>query len=685
MAIPTLEEKLAFIKPTPATDYEKSSVEQLKVGDYEIGFQRTNDILDEAMEVFVRSSRSSMGVAGDSMIALFTAAGDMVNASCGTYLHAIIQTIIIKFILKNYEKNPGIKNGDIWFANDALYGGIHNPDQVVLMPIFHNDKLMAWVGAAQHTTETGAIEPGGMPVTARARFEEGFCAPPIKIGENFVVKEDFLEMFTLYSMRAPQMAYVDLMGRCTAADRVRTRILEFTNKYSVEHVVGLLRKMLDVGEEGARQRIAAWPDGKYRSVNFNDGVGMMEGLVRSCALTLIKEGDTITFDFTGTSPDTPSSCNAFGQAVIGHISNFIFEYIFHDLPIASSTFAPFEFIFPENSCLNPDIRAATSLSVMICTGTMSAVHSCFGKMIYATEDWRQVSASQSNAGNALVVAGLNQWGLPYADMLAYSLNSEGQGGRATADGINAFGFPWCVFGRAPEVETMENEFPLLIPFSQHWADSCGHGKYRGGVGTAQLWVAYHGKDVWFLCIADNSNLQTPQGLFGGYGPSTVPGISVRNSDILQKMAEGKLSSLNLHSFLQDKEVEGEWINEFFARSVRPFAPGDIMTVSFATSGAGFGDPLERDPQMVLDDLKHQIISIRSAEEIYKVSFSHNYNKVDEEKTALKREAERQIRIGRGMEYDAFCEGWLQQSPDPEILAFFGCWPDGSCVTPVFRP
>lgn len=86
----------------------------------------------------------------------------------------------------------------------------------------------------------------------------------------------------------------------------------------------------------------------------------------------------------------------------------------------------------------------------------------------------------------MVVAGLSQWNLPFADMLAYSINSEGQGGRPTMDGVNAFGFPWCVFGRTPDVEEMELDLPILIPLSNHWKDSCGHGKYRGGVGTVQI-------------------------------------------------------------------------------------------------------------------------------------------------------------------------------------------------------
>ena len=186
MSIPTPEEKLAMIKVEPADEDELRCVETLAPGDFEVGFERTNNILEEAMEVFMRSSRSSMGVAGDSMVAVFTGKGDMGNASSGTYLHAIIQPAIIKFILKNYQENPGVSEGDIWFTNDALYGGIHNPDQVIVMPVFYKGELIAWTGAASHTTETGASEPGGMPINANSRFLEGGNFPPMKIGENSV-------------------------------------------------------------------------------------------------------------------------------------------------------------------------------------------------------------------------------------------------------------------------------------------------------------------------------------------------------------------------------------------------------------------------------------------------------------------------------------------------------------------
>src|SRR4030088_2863404 len=107
MPIPTAEEKLKWIKIVPPTQEELNAVAKLSPGDYEIGFQPPNEILDEALEVFQRSCRSSMGIAGDVMVAVFTAQGDLVNGAAGTYLHAIIQPILIKYIRHNYAHNPG--------------------------------------------------------------------------------------------------------------------------------------------------------------------------------------------------------------------------------------------------------------------------------------------------------------------------------------------------------------------------------------------------------------------------------------------------------------------------------------------------------------------------------------------------------------------------------------------------
>jgi acetophenone carboxylase len=686
MPIPTLAEKLHWLKPAPASPHETECAASIQQGDYEIGVQITNDILDEAMEVFVRSSRSYFGVSGDSMVAIFTAGGDLVNASCGTYLHAIIQPIVIKFIQKYFQENPGIREGDIWYTNDALYGGIHNPDQVALMPIFHEGKLIAWSSAALHTTETGAIEPGGMPVSARSRFEEGLNLPPIKIGENYELRNDFLEFYSVYGLRAPAMFISDLRARCTTADRVRVRLLELVEKRGPEFLVGLLRKMCETAEAGARKRIEALPDGKFRAVVFNDAIGWTPALVRSCFLTLTKKGGRIIFDFEGTSPENSSSYNVHSQAVVGHIANFMYEYIFHDLPICSSTFAPIDFVFPEGIILNPGPSAATSCCVFIGMQARCATHISFAKMTFSTAAlWRQVAAPPGSQHTSQICAGHSQWNLAVSDVLSFSLNTQGQGGRSTADGIDAYGFAWCAFGRAPDSEQVESELPVTVTLSQHWKDSSGPGLHRGGSGGVQLWMIHKVPELVSLCMGNGSKVPLGQPLFGGYASSPIPGISVRKADLLAEMQKGNSEiALDLRSILEQGTIHGLWNYELIARTPKAYQEGDLL-FGFSGGGPGYGDPLERDPQEVLEDLRKNIISEWTARNTYRIAYEPERRKLDVEKTKQLRNEERQARIARGKTFDEFHRDWNQKSPPKEILQWYGSWPDAKPTGPLFRP
>lgn len=290
-----------------------------------------------------------------------------------------------------------------------------------------------------------------------------------------------------------------------------------------------------------------------------------------------------------------------------------------------------------------------------------------------------------NGGNALVLAGLNQWGAMFADMLAYSINTEGQGARPTEDGMDAFGFPWCVFGRAPNTEQVENEFPLLVPLSNHWKDSCGHGKYRGGVGTVQVWVAHHVPAVYMMAIADNTKLQTPQPLFGGYAPCTVPGIGIRQSNIKELMAEGggKLR-LDAQEMLQNRSVDGKYEVEFQGRSVRPYMNGDVVTFAYSCGGTGYGDPLDRDPKAIEADLIKGVLTEDTARQIYKIKWDPVQRRMDLEATAALRTEELAARKRRGVPYDQFEQQWLKQKPSDAILTYYGSWPDAKAVQPLLR-
>ena len=195
------------IKPTPATDDELEAVEALSPGDYEIYSEMLTIIAQEAKEIMTKMGISSMLHSGDSVAAIYTARGDLVTAVLGTYLHCVTGQIPVKFILKYWKDNPtvGVRPGDVFYCNEAIYGGIHNPDQFAIVPIFYADELISWAVVGAHQSETGGSQPGGEITTARSRHDEGMKLTPIKIGDNFQLRDDLLKMMENFISRAPRM------------------------------------------------------------------------------------------------------------------------------------------------------------------------------------------------------------------------------------------------------------------------------------------------------------------------------------------------------------------------------------------------------------------------------------------------------------------------------------------------
>ena len=141
----------------------------------------------------------------------------------GTYLHSVTGQVPIKFVLDRFADDPsvGVGEGDIYYCNEALYGGIHNPDQFALMPVFSDGELIGWVVSGAHQSETGGSEPGGEVTQAHTRHDEGMKLTPIKIGENYRLRNDLLLMMENFISRAPRMQVTDVKARVAACDRVR--------------------------------------------------------------------------------------------------------------------------------------------------------------------------------------------------------------------------------------------------------------------------------------------------------------------------------------------------------------------------------------------------------------------------------------------------------------------------------
>ncbi len=682
---PTPQKLLEGIKPSPPTDDELECLKLLQPGDYEIYTEKLNNFLLESKEIFIKLGVSSMLRSGDLVTGIYTPRGDMVSAWCGTYLHAVVGQLPIKFVVQTWTNEPtvGVKDGDIFYCSDPLYGGIHNCDQIVIMPVFNEGELIAWTNAAVHQPETGACEPGGMPLTAKTRHDEGMLLPPIKIGGNFRFREDLVEMCVNLMSRAPRMQAIDMRARLSAADRLRTRLVSLAREKSNAFVQGLFRRILIEAEEGTRRRIRGWNDGTYRAVTFLDIVGNKQKLVRNF-LTLHKKGDTLIWDFTGTSPENDSPHHSIPHSLAANVAINLMAYSFHDLPVSAGVFAPMEWIVPEGCMFNPHYEAAQSYSPMACHGAMTLCTICMSKMMFDSPQRELVAAPIGNTGGGFLGAGVNQWGVPVSDMLAFGLNTEGHGARSDMDGVDAFGFSHCPSGRAPDLEDTENEFQFLHLLARLNKDSCGFGKFRGGSGTEIVYVVNYVDWALYNSAMKGSKVRNCIGLFGGYPPGTLPGIEVNHTNLWEKMQRGdKDLPVNAIQLISDRTIQGDYKIGSMNKETHVIANGDLLCI-FNGGGGGYGDVLDRDPDMVMNDLRREIISHQTAAAVYHIACNQETLEVDYPKTNELRQKEREDRKARGLKWEDFEKEWSQLRPAEEAMDYYGSWPDGKKISETIR-
>src|SRR5919199_2992203 len=285
----------AAMRPAPPTERELQDAAALAPGDYEIYSENLVLMLQEGKEVMTKMGISSMLHSGDTLVAIYTARGDLVSAVLGTYLNSVTGQVPIKFIADEFADDPsvGVREGDVYYCNEALYGGIHNPDQFAIMPVFHDDELIAWVVSGAHQSETGGSEPGGEVTQAHTRHDEGMKLTPIKIGESYRLRNDLLRMMENFISRAPRMQVTDVKARVAACDRVRVRLQELAGRRGNPLLRGLFRRMIQQTSAGVRKRIEAWPDGVYRHTVFMDTTGHEAALLRASVSVTVK-GDQLT-------------------------------------------------------------------------------------------------------------------------------------------------------------------------------------------------------------------------------------------------------------------------------------------------------------------------------------------------------------------------------------------------------
>ena len=672
-------------KPDPPTDYEREAMELVSPQDYAVYTQKLSMACQEGKEVLIRLGVSELLQSGDVAHGFYTASGDFVYGELGTFLHMITATVPIKYVLKHYEHDAtvGLKDGDVFFCNEAIYGGLHNPDQIVYLPVFYHGELVAWVMSGGHEPETGAIEPGGQPAGALDRYAEGLKVPPLKIGEDFRLKRDILDLFE-NMVRYPEMITTDTSAKLAACLRLRARLLEIIETKEKDFTVGLLRKIIHDSAIAAKERVRRLPDGVFRTVSFGDTAGPGETLLRvPCAI--VKRGDSLLVDFAGASPQVPGPFNAFEHMIYSHLVCMLFQYYFGSLPPSAGTLVPFDVRCPDGSMLDAAPSAAISSGTALGPLPGNAFMMCLNKVMFATDDdeLKQDVALPPGAGTrSFFFGGVDQTGKEIAGLSNRTINTAGLGARPHSDGVDCGSFWWGGIGNATDVEHEEGLVPYMALYASIAPDNGGPGKYRGGSGQSWGVQLHHTPAFYVQTFGLQSRFPATSGLFGGYAPGVRPAVRIRggdwdrvNHDPAFEPPRNEIDLMQMGPVL-GVEVEIAPVQGPGAM----FEAGDVIAVVGSAAG-GYGDVLERDPALVARDVRRGIATAWSAEHVYCVVLRED-GSVDDAATAERRAAERRRRLEEGKPYDEFMAEWSERRPPESALKLYGEWPApaGSEVT-----
>ncbi len=610
---------------------------------YEIFRHRLETVLEEGRLAIRMVSGSSVVIeGGETMCALYKSDGTPLLVAQGILLHCVGARDFIKHCIEAYEGSPGINDGDQFFYNDPYIGGQHSCDQVVIKPIFYNCERVAWVGSVMHTVEVGAMEPGGMPASATEIFQEGIRIFGLKIVDGGEFRQDVFNTITMQT-RDPHMIGLDTKGRLAANNIIGRTYLELIEKYGFDVVRDASEKIIDESEAQARALLSSLPDGVWTSRIHGDDTSGGEDKPYRVVCTMTKRGDGITFDFTGSSPQNKCSNNETLPAAWGSLFVVLASHLFWNIHWSNGIFAPVTVVAPEGTVVNCRFPAACSNGV-VTSGMMitESAHECIARMFYAAGRYDDVNAGWSSAGGGPYFGGINRKGELVSNMILDNFAS-GLGGTPSRDGVDTGAQMMNPQSNINDVESLEFNVPLMLLARRQMPDSGGFGKRPGGMGPESAYMVYGIDGLMVGSIGQGRRAPGSFGLFGGYPPGLQEMRFALGSDVRDWFAAGRsprsadqLTEINAQTILDTPRT----------LPIIPTREYDIVIYNMS-GGGGYGDPLERDPELVRADLERGAISADTASLVYGVEADQTTLEVDVAATEACRAMIRRERSDQG--------------------------------------
>lgn len=579
---------------------------------FEVLNHRLLSITEEMGIQYMRCSGSNVLITGnDAATAIMLPDGALVSVGPYIVTQGNVLPLIVQSTQRLVDPSVGIGDGDIFICNDPYLGAIHHPDFATVAPIFHGGEIVAWIGASGHQLDTGGMDPGGFSIKAVDTHQEGLRMPPVKLADRGQVREDVLA-WILNQVRDPLVG-LDVRGQIAALNTGRRRILELIEAWGVDAIKAVMNGSITFAREKLTERLRALPDGQLREVQYIDHDGHTDAIYQ-IVCTLTKQGERLTFDFTGTSPNARGLINSTYSGLQAAVLSSVYINLCWDIPWNRGVRDCLDIVTEPgtvNNCAYPAPCAMATISAVIVT--IDATWRGLSHLLLGSERYRdQAMAVWSGTSMAPIFAGTSQHGFPFA---ATEMSHFGGGGgaRTYADGVDTAGIVFNTTPNMPNIEDQEAEYPVLYLFRRHLQDSGGPGRYRGGRSGELAYTMYRAPNNHLEGLFAGTGAEMPNaiGLAGGMPGAAIRVARVVHTDVAERIACGEALPAHL------EEIRGE-IEMLACKHVRsPMALGDVWYHSWQ-AGGGYGDPLMRDPQVVARDLQRQVISTSTARDIYGV-------------------------------------------------------------------
>ena len=453
--------------------------------------------------------------------------------------------------------------GDIYIMNDPYLGGTHLMDVRFARPFYRRGEIFCWLSNTGHWPDTGGAVPGGFSASATAVEQEGLRLPPVKLFKRGVMDQEIYAIICS-NIRVADQRIGDVKAQAAALQVGADRLEALLDRYGDDVVRDAIAELRVRAAAQMRNLIDEIPDGAYASVAWIDSDGVVNAPL-AIRLTVTKKAGHLRFDFSESSGPCLGPMNSVRATTLSSVY-LAMRHIFPEVPISAGAFEPLDVVGIEGTFL--DARYPRPVSGCAAEVSQRIAEAVFAALVEALPD-RVTAAPAGTSGNFALGGHDPQTG---RDFVMYQLSGGGYGGNADHDGL-ANGCSTIGISKAPPVEIMEQNFPVLYHRYALREGSGGDGRYRGGLGLDYEVELRRGTAR--ASFAMDHGRFGPQGALGG--------------------ADGAVNEVEV--WRGGERHVPEHLSK--AQDI-PLSAGDRVRVK-TPGGGGYGDPLERDPALVAED------------------------------------------------------------------------------------